>query len=129
MNKGQGRPSKYKPEYDDKALEYLERYEELGELVPTVAGLAMYLGVARSSVNLWAIQDDKPGFSEAFERIKTCQEIKLVSGGLGGAYNSAISKLMLHNHGYSEKTEVDNKSSDGSMSPKEMKVKIVKPGE
>ena len=41
----------------------------------------------------------------------------MLSGGLGGAYNAAITKLMLANHGYSEKVQQDNTSSDGSMTP------------
>jgi hypothetical protein len=42
----------------------------------------------------------------------------LIDGGLIGDFNPTITKLMLTKHGYSDKQEVDNKSSDGSMTPK-----------
>ncbi|MEN7471298.1 terminase small subunit, partial [Providencia stuartii] len=49
--------------------------------------------------------------------IKTLQENRLINKGLIGEFNPTITKLMLANHGYSEKQEVDHKSSDSSMSP------------
>lgn len=38
-------------------------------------------------------------------------------------------KLMLSNYGYSEKQEIDPESSDGSMSPKPIRVELVPPDE
>lgn len=99
------------------AEKYLEEFKDNNELIPSIAGLALYLGVSRSTVNLWATQPDKKKFSDTLERIKARQEVLLLSGGLGGTMNSTITKLALANHGYSDK--VDNVSSDGSMSPKE----------
>lgn len=109
-------------EYDPKktifmAEKYLEEYRENGEIIPSVAGLALYLGVSRSTVQLWATQEDKSEFSGTIERIKARQEVLLLSGGLSGEMNPTITKLALANHGYSDK--VDHASTDGTMSPKE----------
>ncbi|MDF7480882.1 DNA-packaging protein, partial [Proteus mirabilis] len=49
--------------------------------------------------------------------IMAFQEMKLINSGLAGDFNATITKLMLANHGYSEKQEVDHTSSDNSMSP------------
>lgn len=99
------------------AERYLEEYNVNGELIPSVAGLALYLGVSRSVVHLWATQEDKTEFLDMLEKIKAKQELLLLTGGLGGTMNSTITKLVLSKHGYSDK--VDHESSDGSMSPKE----------
>jgi hypothetical protein len=99
------------------AEKYLEEYKDNSELIPSIAGLALYLGVSRSTVHLWATQEDKKEFSDTLEKIKARQEVLLLSGGLGGTMNSTITKLALANHGYSDK--VDHASTDGSMSPKD----------
>lgn len=113
-----GRPTSYDPVKTLFMVEkYLEEYQEKGEVIPTLAGLSLFLGVSRSTINLWATQEDKKEFSEAFEKIKAKQELLLVSGGLSGNMNSTITKLILANHGYSDKVETDHKSSDGSMTP------------
>lgn len=121
-----GRPSKL-AESLQPAREYLEGgYEIDGAVIPTVAGLACYLGVSRSTVNKWAAEDTaEGGFSDIVEGILSMQEFKLVNGGLKGDYNSTIAKLMLTKHGYSDKAEVDNKSSDGSMSTKPTVIQLV----
>ena len=41
----------------------------------------------------------------------------LINGGLMGDFNASIAKVMMTKHGYSDKQEIDNTSSDGSMSP------------
>ncbi|EMZ5446360.1 DNA-packaging protein [Providencia stuartii] len=110
-----GRPSKF-AESLVKAKEYLMGgYETVGDVVPSVAGLACYLGVSRSTVQQYAKENED--FSGTLESIKTLQENRLINKGLIGEFNPTITKLMLANHGYSEKQEVDHKSSDSSMSP------------
>lgn len=113
-----GRPTSYDPEKTLFMVEdYLEKYQDNNELIPTIAGLALHLGVSRATVNLWDTQDDKKEFSDMLEKIKARQELLLVSGGLGGTMNAAITKLVLSKHGYSDKVETDHTSSDKSMSP------------
>ena len=110
-----GRPSKYTPSIQKKADTYLTNYAACGDIVPTVEGLACELGVARSTVYLWGETIDQ--FSDTLEAVNAIQARRLVSGGLTNELNSTITKLMLANHGYREQREIDNKSSDGSMTP------------
>tara|TARA_R110000782_G_scaffold171288_2_gene263005 strand:- start:2131 stop:2520 length:390 start_codon:yes stop_codon:yes gene_type:complete len=112
------RPTKYNAELLEIAKDYLINYEELGDVVPSIAGLACELKIARETIHDWVKHEDKVEFSNTVKEIASIQERKLLSGGLSGAMNSMITKLLLNNHGYSEKHVVDNKSSDGSMSPK-----------
>lgn len=114
INKG-GRPTKLTDELISKAEMYLTDYPSNGDIVPTVAGLSIYLDIAKSSI--YKYRDESARFSDTLERIESLQESKLVNGGLLGDFNATIAKLMLSNHGYSEKQVVDNTSSDGSMSP------------
>ncbi len=114
INKG-GRPTKLTDELISKAEMYLTDYPSNGDIVPTVAGLSIYLDIAKSSI--YKYRDESDRFSDTLERIESLQESKLVNGGLLGDFNATIAKLMLSNHGYSEKQVVDNTSSDGSMSP------------
>ncbi len=100
-----GRPTDYSPEVLEKAQDYLENHEKYGDLVPSVAGLADALGKHRDTMYDWAKQEDKKAFSYTLGLIDNRQHKKLLSGGLGGDMNPAIVKLMLHNHGYSDKAE------------------------
>ena len=110
-----GRPSEL-AECLIKAKEYLlGDYETFGDVVPSVAGLACYLGKHKSSMYEYAKQNKE--FSDTLEAIKTLQENRLINGGLTSSFNPTITKLMLANHGYSEKQSIDHQSSDGSMSP------------
>ena len=111
------RPTDYTPELIAKAYDYLENYAEYGDLVPTVAGMACELNVRRETLHAWGRDADKPEFSHILTRVMEAQERKLVSGGLGGLFNPAITKMMLTKHGYSDKQELDHTSSDGSMRP------------
>lgn len=115
--KKSGRPTKYNGELQAKADHYARNHKELGEVVPTVAGLCVHLDVARSTIYKWA--DEKPLFSDTLDRINQNQELNLVNGSLANTMNANIAKLMLANHGYSDKVQQDNISSDGSMTPKE----------
>ena len=112
-----GRPTKYDGDMQAKADRYSREYASLGEVVPTVAGICVHLDIARSTLYKWA--EEKPLFSDTLERISQNQELKLVNDSLGNSMNANIAKLMLANHGYSDKVQQDNVSSDGSMTPKE----------
>lgn len=112
------RPTDYAPEVLDKARNYLENFEELGDVVPTVAGMACEIGISRETLYQWATHADKTEFSDIFKQVAEYQERKLVNGGLSGGFNPAVTKMMLTKHGYSDKSEIDHRSGDGSMSPK-----------
>lgn len=113
-----GRPTKYTKELLDAAREYLETYTEDGSPVPSVVGLALHIGIDKSTCYDWANHEDKREFSDILKRVSMMQEQKLISGGLGGDFNPAFAKMMMTKHGYSDKVEQDVKSSDGSMTPK-----------
>jgi len=100
-----GRPSKYNEDTQAKADWYLANYTELGDKVPTAAGLAVYLEVGKNSLYAWAKQHDD--FSTTLEKLNAIQEYRLTQGGLGNDYNPTITKLMLANHGYSEKNQTE----------------------
>lgn len=106
MNKEKkiGRPSKLS-DCLIKAKKYLDGgYEEVGEVIPNIAGLACYLAVHRSTVYDYGKQSEE--FSDILEGILSLQESKLVNNGLKGEFNPTITKLILTKHGYSDKQEV-----------------------
>lgn len=110
-----GRPSLLDKALLEKAKHYmLEGYKEIENIVPSVAGLCCYLGVSKSSVYLWAEDNEtnkndpiRKEFSDTLEAILTKQEMLLINGGLSQAFSGTITKLMLANHGYSDKVQTD----------------------
>ncbi|OAT34876.1 DNA-packaging protein [Proteus myxofaciens] len=132
QSKQVGCPSKLTNELIAKAKEYLYGgyKENEGQVIPSIAGLACYLGIARSTVYEYGKQDSELGreFSDTLDGIMAFQEMKLINSGLAGDFNATITKLMLANHGYSEKQEVDHQSSDGSMSQAPTKIVLVAGG-
>lgn len=129
-----GRPSDYSEEILTKAREYLDSCQDENSRVvdmeneekgyqkyknklvvnlPSVAGLALYLGVARSTVYKWA--DEHEEFSDILEDILAEQEKRLIENGLSGDYNPQITKLVLGKHGYHDKQDVDQ-NIKGSLS-------------
>ena len=103
---GKGRPTKMTAALMRKAAKYVDVYESLDEKVPSIAGLASYIDVNRSTAQDW--RGSSPDFSAIVERILEKQELKLLSNGLTGDYNPTIAKLMLTKHGYTDKVETDN---------------------
>jgi hypothetical protein len=113
-----GRPTDYSEEKLALARIYLEGgWEEQGDVVPQIAGLALAMGVDRTTVYDWAKHEDKIDFSYIFTRVQAIQERGLINKGLSGDFNPAITKMMLTKHGYSDKQEIDHSSSDSTMSP------------
>lgn len=104
-----GRPSKYCQELLEAAEAYLVNYEAAGDLVPSVVGLAISIGISKSTCYEWAKYEDRKAFSDILTRVENLQEQKLMQGGLGGDFNPAITKMMMTKHGYSDRIETDNK--------------------
>jgi len=117
-----GRPTKYSPALQKKADEYVNRLPE-GQIVHSVEGLALHLGIHRDTCYAW--RDTIEDFSDTLESVMKMQAVALINNGLSGEFNSAITKLMMANHGYRERSEVDNLSSDGSMTPQKIERIIV----
>lgn len=101
-----GRPTDYSQDKLNAAIDYLKNFKEIhGDAIPTVAGLACVLGVAKSTVYLWKGLHQE--FSDALDRIAAVQERHAVNGGITGEFNATITKLILHNHGYSDASTVE----------------------
>ena len=104
------RPRLLTPELQEKAEQYLTAWEAEGDVIPSIAGLALFLGVNRSSIQLWAKGEDEAcdQFSGTLDRLMHMQERITLNKGLTGDFTAPISKLVLHNHGYSDKAESTN---------------------
>jgi hypothetical protein len=131
-----GRPSKWKPEVNEKIVAWFERpltvkrevsrimqkgavtaEETQANELPTLLGFAIYLGVTRSTLNEWASADHKedyPGFSEAYARSKEYSEEFLAQNAMMGNYNPQFAMFMGKNmFGWRDKTEVDQTLNGG----------------
>jgi hypothetical protein len=98
-----GRPTDYNEEVQKKATDYLFRYEEIGDVIPSVEGLSIFLQVARKTIYNWAKDENKTEFLHTLDQINVVQKKVLLEKGLKGDFNSNITKLALGNHGMSEK--------------------------
>jgi hypothetical protein len=112
------RPTKYDEQILIDTADYIENHADYDDLVPSVAGLAYYLKVGKSTIYDWSKEEDKEEFSDMLAQILVKQEKMLLSGGLSSAMSGTIVKLMLSKHGYSDSSKTDHTSSDGTMSPK-----------
>lgn len=120
-----GRPSKYNDEIQTLADRYIFEYQSQDDVIPSAAGLCVWLGISRPTLHEW---DKKyPAFSNTLDAIRSLQEKAALNKGLTGEFNSTIVKLVLANHGYSDKLQQDVTSSDGSMSP--TRIELVAPSE
>ena len=111
-----GRPTKYTEELLNKAAGYVA-YAYAEEELPSLEGLALYIGVRRSTIYEWQKDPTKQDFSDIVDNILANQAKTLINKGLKGEYNSSITKVILTKHNYSDKQEVDLSSSDGTMRP------------
>ena len=110
-----GRPTDYNEELQAKADAYADGgFIACGDVVPSKAGLAIELGLCRQTVAVW---EKIPKFSNTLSKIAYLQERISLNGGLKGDLNPTIVKLLLANHGYSDRVRQDNTSSDGTMRP------------
>jgi len=124
-----GRPSKYGPKLLDNAREYLDTYKELEQVFPSIAGLAVHLGLSRETVHAWCKDTEKKEFSDICKDLMANQEIVLANGGLSGSFNSTITKLMLTKHGLSDKQEVSGPDGGPIEMDTQWQVEFVNPEE
>jgi len=104
-----GRPTKYSDDILVQANDYLINYESdsYNDVFPSVVGLACVLKLSKSTLYEWAKHSDKVEFSDTLGQINALQDKILLTKGLLGDFNAAITKLVLTNHGYSDKLEQD----------------------
>jgi hypothetical protein len=100
-----GRPTKYTPELLAKARDYLPRWREFGNAIPTHIAFGMYLGISTETVYAWAADENKSEFSEIVKAINAAQQQELLDRGLEGTFNPTIAKLVLGRHGFSDKVD------------------------
>jgi hypothetical protein len=109
-----GRPTKYSPEMLAKAQEYLDGgYLAGGKVIPSHVGLALCLGVDTQTLDNWAENPERIEFFGILKAIQATQQELLLNSGLTGEFNSAITKLVLGKHGYSEKNETTLQGQGG----------------
>lgn len=144
-----GAPSKYKPEYCDEIIEFFSRkpYDVLmmmnedtgreepvinkqGNAVlipcdlPTFEGFGIHIGVSSTTLHNW--RDAYPEFLGAYLRAKDYQKEILIQNGLHGNYEKQFAIFTAKNvTDMTDRQQVDNVSSDGSMSPKKIERVII----
>jgi hypothetical protein len=99
-----GRPSKFTPEIVERAYDYLQHFEKYGDAIPSIVGLAVVLDVVEATLYNWDCEDH-PEFLGILSKIKAKQHQVLITKGLKGDFNAAITKLVLGKHGYHERVE------------------------
>lgn len=111
-----GRPTDYNQEILDNASAYVQHFandegkgENLKVNLPTIEGLALYLEISRSTLYLW--QKEHKAFSDIIEILQQKQAQVLINNGLSGRYNPTIAKVLLTKHGYTDKQEIDQKTT------------------
>ena len=122
--KKRGRPSKYKPEYNQVVIDYVDScvdnitefhktrgensnsYERVVDAnIPIIAELCNILFVNKSTLYEW--KEKHKDFSDSLDYLVRKQEAMLLKGGIEHKYNPTIAKLILSsNHGYKEKSDV-----------------------
>lgn len=110
-----GRPTKLTDELMDKAKVYVQKDYLIDELIPTMQGLSLYLGVSNKVLYNWRNENDE--FLHIVDDLMDLQAKNLFRGGLTGDFNASITKLLLTKHGFSDRVEQDLRSSDGTMQP------------
>jgi len=84
--------------------------------IPTIEGIAVHLGISRSTVYDWkdALSEDGSlkyaEFSYIIDELQAIQADRLLNNGLSGDYNPTIAKVLLTKHGYRE--GVDQTTND-----------------
>lgn len=106
MSNPVGRPSKYNEAMQAQADDYLMGWAEHGDAIPSRVGLCCYLGIDKTTSYDW--EEKHPDFSHTCKAIEAMQEREALNKGITGVFNAQITKLVLSNHGYSEKQSVDN---------------------
>lgn len=131
-NRG-GRPTLYNGDMLENVKQYIKHFQNPDnskiktiEVIPTVAGLAIFLGVSKRTLYNWS--DSNPELLHTLEELQDTQESILVSNGLTGSFNANISKLVLANHGYSDKQNIDVVTNGESIN-KPSVIQLVAPDE
>lgn len=130
-----GRPDKYEERFCDEILEFFDvepyiesesngRVQRLANKLPTFERFAANIGVVVNTLKNWC--DKHPEFLTAYEKAEQLQKDILVQNGLIGGYTAQFAMFVGKNFtDMKDKQEIDNISSDGSMSPTKIERIIV----
>jgi hypothetical protein len=142
-----GRPLTYSKDIIEKAKEYVDKCEDeeyerirtegtasttyelkLKVKLPTIEGMALYLGVRRETLYDW--ESKYKEFSNIIDKLRQKQADTLISKGLSGDYNPTIAKVLLTKHGYREGLEQTGKDGESLLLSEEqintLKEKLIK---
>jgi len=103
-----GRPTDYTPQIIEEINKYLEEAIPENMKIPTVEGIALRLGINKTTLYEWAKK--YPEFSNALDELKMKQKECLVETGIFGGkeINATIVALLLKvNHDMVETTKTD----------------------
>jgi len=101
-----GHPTKYNVGVLKKVEEFTLKREIEG-MIPTTQGLSAYLNVNPDTIFEWANVHRE--FSESLKKMLAIQADMMQTKGLSHKYNPVMSIFLLkNNHGFKDKTEVDN---------------------
>lgn len=100
-----GRPTKYNAELQAQADQYVYEWSAI-DAIPSRVGLCCFIGITKPTMYDWESQH--PEFSTTLAKVDALQEHAAVNKGITGEFNSTIVKLVLANHGYSERQAVDH---------------------
>ena len=107
-----GRPTLYTDEMHQSAIDYIMGgYKEESHPFPSVVGMAVVLSVSKSTLYKW-VDDKREGergtFSDTLDQCQDYQELQVLNGSITNDFNPTISKLVLANFGYHDKTDTNN---------------------
>lgn len=119
MAKKMGAPSKYKPIYCKKIVDYFEKMCKDGDY-PTIAGFASTIGTHKDTIMEW--KNVHPDFSVSLRNALGIAEQCLISGAMKQSFNPGFAKFVAINNCnmISEHSKVDQQTNVTG----EIKVKI-----
>lgn len=103
-----GRPSKYNEELQAQADTYVYNWAD-HDTIPSRVGLCCFLGISKNISYEW--EKIHPEFLDTCKAIEALQERTALNKGISGEFNSQITKLVLSNHGYSDRQAIDHTSA------------------
>ena len=99
-----GRPT----DYNDETVLKVEKYlSECPDVLPSIVGLAIYLKTTRKTIYNWSKVEGREAFLHTLDKIEDAQHNIALNNGITGEFNATITKLVLANHGYHDKSESD----------------------
>jgi len=127
-----GRIGKYNKKLLAKCQEYIDKWVEDKhggtEVIPTLVGLQLYIGISETLYYDWMKHERKKPFLEFTRRVMQMQKKELSNKGITGEFNPNITKLLLTKHGFVDKKEQKLTDGDGNaLVPAVIKVEYVDP--